>query len=74
MYKQNSTTTTTLEPWRNGMTQQSMTGRVESQRERVWRCHAHDDGVYGVDMNAQLVVSAGDDNMVNVYQRFYHKA
>ena len=38
-------------------------------QERLWRCHAHEDGVYGVDMNAQLVVSAGDDGLVKVYSR-----
>ena len=37
--------------------------------ERLWRCHAHDDGVYGVDMNPDIVASAGDDSLVKVYKR-----
>ena len=38
--------------------------------ERVWKCHAHDDGVYGIDMNSVIVVSVGDDGLVNIYDRF----
>ena len=38
--------------------------------ERVWKCHAHDDGVYGIDMNSVIVVSVGDDGLVNIYNRF----
>ena len=39
--------------------------------ERVWRYHAHDDGVYGIDMNSVIVVSVGDDGLVNIYDRFH---
>ena len=38
--------------------------------QRIWRCHAHDDGVYGVDMNADLIVSCGDDGLVKIYRRY----
>ena len=38
-------------------------------KERIWRCHAHDDGVYGVDMNKDIIVSCGDDGLVKVYKR-----
>lgn len=37
--------------------------------ERIWRCHAHDDGIYGVDMNSKIVVSAGDDALVKIFNR-----
>ena len=37
--------------------------------ERIWRTHAHDDGVYGIDMNKMIIVSAGDDSLVNIYNR-----
>lgn len=37
--------------------------------DRKWRCHAHDDGVYGVDMNADIIVSAGDDGLVKIFLR-----
>jgi len=37
--------------------------------ERIWRCHAHDDGVYGVDMNSEIVASAGDDGLVKIFKR-----
>ena len=33
------------------------------------RCHAHDDGVYGVDMNSDIVASAGDDGLVKIFKR-----
>ena len=39
--------------------------------QRIWRCHAHDDGVYGVDMNAGLIVSCGDDGLVKIYRRYF---
>ena len=34
------------------------------------RCHAHDDGVYGVDMNSEIVASAGDDGLVKIFKRW----
>ena len=37
--------------------------------DRIWRTHAHDDGVYGVDMNKTIIVSAGDDGLVKIYLR-----
>jgi hypothetical protein len=36
---------------------------------RIFRCHAHDDGVYGIDMNSKIVVSGGDDGLVKVFKR-----
>ena len=37
--------------------------------ERIWRCHTHDDGIYGVDFNSKIVVSGGDDELVKIYNR-----
>ncbi len=37
--------------------------------QRIWRCHAHQDGIYGVDMNKEIVASAGDDALVKIFNR-----
>ncbi len=37
---------------------------------RVWRQEkVHEDGVYGVDINREIVVSGGDDGLVKIFQR-----
>ena len=35
----------------------------------IWTKHAHEEGVYSVDMNKHIVASGGDDSTVKIWSR-----